>query len=121
MTGGNGVTDPRALLLLAAGFVVWSSAFVLLYAGLSVGCAFGWDRVVLGGTSAVRLGLLLVWAGHIAALAALVIYTHRRAMRATGGSRPSAFTLRLALALSVAALVATVWTGLAIPVATLCA
>lgn len=39
----------QSLLLLVAGFVVWSVGFVLLYALQAVGCALGWDwhRIVL--------------------------------------------------------------------------
>ncbi|RAI43110.1 hypothetical protein [Rhodoplanes roseus] len=116
MTQAARITPPRALLLLVAGFVVWSSAFVWLYGGLSVGCAFGWDRITLAGTSALRLGLLLIWLVHVAALGWLLAYS--RAVRQAGRSPP--FVTTAATALTVVALIATVWTGLAIPATTLC-
>src|SRR5690606_26328188 len=34
--------ERRALLLLVAGFTVWSVAFVVLYGLQAIGCAFGW-------------------------------------------------------------------------------
>ncbi len=36
--------DMRALILLIAGFTIWSAAFVLLYALQALGCAFGWGE-----------------------------------------------------------------------------
>ena len=118
MTGDGPVTAPRPVLLLVAGFVAWSSAFVLLYAGLSMGCALGWDRVTLGPISLLRLGLLLLWSGHLVVLACLIIASRRRAAAERAG--PAAFILKAAVAGSVAAFVATVWTGMVIPAATMC-
>ncbi|KKB08600.1 hypothetical protein [Devosia chinhatensis] len=34
----------RALMLLIAGFTLWSGAFVLLYALQALGCAYGWGE-----------------------------------------------------------------------------
>ncbi|KQN71542.1 hypothetical protein [Devosia sp. Leaf64] len=36
--------DLRALLLLIAGFTVWSLAFVVLYGLQALGCAYGWPN-----------------------------------------------------------------------------
>jgi hypothetical protein len=36
--------DQRALVLLVAGFVVWSAGFVGLYALQALGCAYGWPQ-----------------------------------------------------------------------------
>ncbi|SMQ85371.1 hypothetical protein SAMN06295905_2648 [Devosia lucknowensis] len=36
--------DIKALVWLAAGFTVWSVAFVLLYALQALGCAYGWPQ-----------------------------------------------------------------------------
>lgn len=55
------------LLLLAAGFAVWAIAFVALYAMLSVGCRFGWDRIdLVAGLSLQRAQLLVLFAIHLA-------------------------------------------------------
>lgn len=55
--------DKRALVLLLAGFTLWSLAFVLLYALQALGCAYGWGawhRPILIGACLVSL-LPLVW------------------------------------------------------------
>lgn len=55
--------DQRALVLLIAGFTLWSGAFVLLYALQALGCAYGWGdlhRPILIGAYLVSL-LPLVW------------------------------------------------------------
>lgn len=49
------------LLLATAAFAVWALAFVALYGGLSVGCAFGWPA------PALRAALLLGFAAALAA------------------------------------------------------
>lgn len=64
----------RALLMLGAGFTVWASAFVVLYAMLSVGCRFGWDGIELfAGLSLQRAQLIAILAVHLAAGAALAV------------------------------------------------
>lgn len=78
---------PRDLLWLAAGYVAWSAAFVTLYAGLSVGCAFGWDEVALiGPVSAQRVMLVVLFLLSVAACAWVVLLARRQlAMAARGG------------------------------------
>ena len=53
------VVPPRRLWGLAAGFVVWCSALVILYGLQGVGCAFGWStlRVLLILVLLVYLGV----------------------------------------------------------------
>jgi len=52
---------------MMAGFVVWSAAFVALYSVLSVGCAFGWDEILVMGSLSLQrvvlVALLLVSLG----------------------------------------------------------
>lgn len=55
-----------ALMLLVAGFTLWSGAFVLLYGVQALGCAYGWPhhRLVLIATylaSLAPLGWLAFW------------------------------------------------------------
>lgn len=53
----------RRLAPLALGFGIWALGFVVIYAVQGLGCAFGWDRVAVGGLSLLRLlvgGLVLV-------------------------------------------------------------
>jgi len=64
----------RWLLMLGAGFTVWASAFVALYAMLSVGCAFGWHQMELvAGVSVQRAQLIAILFVHLVAGAALVV------------------------------------------------
>lgn len=47
---------PLYLLLIPLGFIIWSIAFVTLYAVNAIGCAFGWD---IGVQRAVLIALTL--------------------------------------------------------------
>ena len=67
------------LLGLCAGLVVWTSAFVTLYAALSVGCAFGWEDRAFGPVSLQRGVLLAIWIAHLVAVAAILLWSRRRA------------------------------------------
>lgn len=51
--------SPRQLWWLAAGFGVWCSALVALYALHGIGCAFAWSA------SSLRLGLAVVLLAHL--------------------------------------------------------
>jgi hypothetical protein len=50
---------PRHLWWLAAGFGVWCSALVALYALQAIGCAFAWSA------GSLRLGLVVVLLAHL--------------------------------------------------------
>ncbi len=54
---------PRQLWLLAAGFLVWCSALVVLYALHAIGCAFGWQ------VGALRWSLAIVLLAHLIVIA----------------------------------------------------
>ncbi len=110
-------THPASLLLIAAGFIIWALAFTLLYGGLSVGCAFGWQAMTMAGGNLLRVVLLAIWAVHMIALVGLLIYCLR--LPRTGDSTP-AFTRKAAIGTTVAALVATLWTGFPIPALSQC-
>ena len=53
---------PRMLPWLVAGFTLWGSALVALYALHAIGCAFGWPSATL------RLWLTMILLAHLAAL-----------------------------------------------------
>jgi ACR3 family arsenite efflux pump ArsB len=50
---------PMRLWWLAAGFSIWCSALVALYALHAIGCAFGWSA------GSLRLGLAMVLLAHL--------------------------------------------------------
>lgn len=96
------------LLLLVSGLVIWSSAFVSLYALLSVGCAFGWEDRSVGPVSLQRAVLLAVWLAHLAAVGLLVAWTRRRMRRADADDELSGFFARTALAAALVSVAVTV-------------
>jgi hypothetical protein len=71
------VTEPVPvhMLWLAAGFVLWSSAFIALYGIQAVGCAYDWPLVL----HRAALGLVLV--AHLAALGLLIAKAPRERER----------------------------------------
>ncbi|UEM22884.1 hypothetical protein JL100_009110 [Skermanella mucosa] len=106
---------PGKLLLLVTGFLLWSSAFVVLYGVQGLGCRLGWDDVGLGPVSLNRGALLAVWALHVGLIAAMAaIQVRRRSADRGAADRGTAFIDRAGLALTFCALVATIWTGIPI-------
>lgn len=101
-------TRAQSLLALMAGFTAWSVAFVGLYAGLSIGCALGWNGVQIGPISLLRL---LLVGGFIVTLLALAAIARVLWRRAYGGDKSGTGLLVQASAwLAVAALAAGAFT-----------
>lgn len=104
-------TAPSAMLWFVAGFGIWGLCFALLYAAQATGCEWGWHEVPVGPVTLQRLLLGAILLAHAAALAVVLAIALRSWQRgrengAGGFIRTSAVTL------SLAALVATIWTGL---------
>ena len=104
------------LVLMAAGFGLWASAFVLLYSAASLGCELGWNRIGVGPISLLRTVLIGLWLVHMAALAWLFVYC----ARAARNGQPDHFVHRAAMYLTVAAIASTVWIGFALVVPSEC-
>ena len=62
MTARTCLLPPGHLWWLAAGFLVWGSALVVVYAVHGIGCTFAWS------TGPLRLGLALVLFAHLAVI-----------------------------------------------------
>lgn len=82
------------LLRMSAGLFIWCSAFVVIYAGLSLGCQ-NLDIPAEAGvlnplTGALVLAILL----HLAALIALLIQHRRRPVQAASGEEARSRRLR---------------------------
>lgn len=90
---------PSRLLLLVTGFIVWSFAFVALYALNAIGCAFGWDA---GFQRAVLVGVFLAHAAFLVWFSMAVMRLLRRA-----GNEPERMLAYAGLGLTVAALAST--------------
>jgi len=111
----------RGLWFLVAGFAVWASALAMLYGFQALGCELGWDAAVLGPVSGLRLLLSVIWAAHLVVLAWLYGLCLRRAAQGWFGRSPTAsFLSRAGIAITAAAFVATIVTGVAMPGATMC-
>lgn len=111
-------TAPPALLWFVAGFIVWSIAFVALYAVQALGCEWGWHLRDVGPVSKQHLVLGAIFAGHVAVIVLLSLIAWR--WWSGNGNGASGFIRIAAVALSVSALVATIWTGLPAVVLTAC-
>lgn len=102
------------VLLLAAGFAIWSSAFASLYGLSGIGCAMGWDQILAGPVSMLRLALSAVWLAHCGAGLWLARYAARRRHLRRDMFTDGAYRL------SLAALAASVATGAPGMVLSLC-
>ena len=72
---------PRRLWWLVAGFGVWCSALVFLYAVHAIGCAFAWPA------GALRLALAIVLLLHLIAIG--LMWRDRRAASSDPGFEPT--------------------------------
>lgn len=93
---------PSRLWWLAAGFVVWCSALVFLYALHALGCAFAWP------SGALRLTLVLVLAAHLIVIGWIGRACARADPDASG--EPATFLHSVIVWTTIAAFVATVLT-----------
>lgn len=93
-------------VMLTAGFVVWASAFVGLYAMLSVGCRFGWHEVPFAGMSVQRAQLIAILLLHVGAGVAVV---RMLGTRAAGEGQTAIFMRRAGYAAALAALASTLF------------
>lgn len=96
---------PRTWLLrLSAGFLLWSSCFVTLYAGLSLGCEAGWQQRSFAGINVLTAALAIAWAVHLGFIAELL-------RRQWHWRLDTALLARVVPVLLLVAFVATVWIG----------
>ncbi|WP_116654120.1 hypothetical protein [Pelagibacterium sediminicola] len=91
---------PSRLLLLVVGFIVWSVAFIALYALNAIGCGFGWDA---GFQRALLIGLFAL---HTVVLGGFAVGIVRHLRGA--GFEPARTLAWAGLGLTVAALASTV-------------
>lgn len=90
---------------LLGGYLVWSTAFVMLYGLHGLACA-----LVAGDSAWLRLALGAVWLVHVAVGILLLIWLRRRARGA--GDETGRFVAQVAVTLAAAGSFATAWTGL---------
>ena len=92
--------------VLLGGYVLWSAAFVALYAVHGAGC----ELVEPGRRGALRIALAAAWLAFVAAGIALAAAVIRR--RRAGATPPRRFLAAVAAGLAVTGAIATAWTGL---------
>lgn len=112
MTGqssGTSRVSGMAVLHALYGLGVWAICFVVLYAGVSIGCGTSLPGHNIGPINGLTAVLVALWVLHVGVSACLVIRANR-ALRAGHSSR--CFMQRLTLFLHSTAFVATVAAGL---------
>jgi hypothetical protein len=101
----------RPFLMLLSGFVLWSVAFVVLYAVQALGCRLAWDGISLAGPlglhRAVLVGLFAAFAVLQVLLYLLLRKSPKAVHRETG---PRLFAAQAAAHLGLVALGAAIFT-----------
>ncbi|MFZ6761967.1 hypothetical protein [Pseudoroseomonas sp. WGS1072] len=109
------------ILVATGAFILWSLAFLALYVAVSLGCAWGWDRPWDGaggfGLSLQRLVALGVWGLHLLLLAGLLAWAWAPGPLDNGERQ---FRRVLAIGGAAFGLLATLWTGLPVFLASDC-
>lgn len=100
----SGAVPPRRLWWLLAGFGIWCSALVIIYALHAVGCAFGWS------TGPLRLALAIVVFAHVAMISWLWRGLANPGSAAADTSEASAFIRTVSIWSLIAALATVVFT-----------
>ncbi len=105
----NSMPHGRALLRTCAGLGIWASCFVLLYAGLSLGCASFLAGLHVLGIPILNVLLTLLWLAHVLWAGVLLRDAWRHRHAHSDVSR--LFAARLTWMLGIVGLLATVVTG----------
>jgi hypothetical protein len=107
------------LLLAIFAFVVWSGAFLVIYAAQATGCSLNWQNSILASWgSSLRVLLVLLFAASLAAVVGVYVLLHRSASPA---SETSMFLHRVATSVSIAAVFSTAFCFAGVFWLTLCA
>ncbi|MET1756085.1 hypothetical protein ABVV53_11550 [Novosphingobium sp. RD2P27] len=102
-----------ALLRAVSGLIVWAVAFSALYGLQGLGCALGWDAMMVGPIQLGRAALIALWLAFVAVQAWMIWHFSHH----THGSM---FLNRLAVAIAVIGWVATIYTGVPVVTTSMC-
>ena len=109
----RGRGEGRSVLLVAAGFGLWSLAFLLLYSFQAVGCRLGWQEFeVMGAVTLQRAVLVGLFAAGIATH--LLLWRLLRQRETKSARAEEGFARIVATDLAVAALGASLFCFLAV-------
>lgn len=101
----------RKMLFMLSGWLIWSSCFVALYAGVYLGCEY--MTVPADQLSGLNAMLALIWLVHLAILLPFVWRSWTRLKAHAGQQRNERpFIPTITFALNTTALVGTVWVGI---------
>lgn len=105
---------------MALGFGIWIAGFSLLYAVQATGCEFAWQQVrLLGQITALHALLYGLFAAHMAGLLWLLAHC-RRKLATTANGTSGAFLWQASACLTLAAIAALIWIGMALPLPSAC-
>jgi uncharacterized membrane protein YeiB len=108
------------LLLAISAFVVWSGAFLTIYAVQATGCSLDWQSGNLGAwTSPLRLLLITMMVASVAAVVVILLRQLRSRLKAPV-SETSSFIDGVAIYVSIAALFSTAFCFTGVVWLTLC-
>lgn len=111
----------RPFLMLLSGFVLWSVAFVVLYAVQALGCRLAWDAIPLAGPIGLhRAVLVALFAGFVALHLLLYLLLRRSPEAAEREPGPSRFAAQASTHLGLVALGAAVFTFFGVSWLTTC-
>ena len=111
----------RPFLLLLSGFVLWSVAFVVLYAVQALGCRLAWHVVPLAGPIGLHRAVLIVIFAGFVALHLLLYWLLRNAPEAAAHEKgPRSFAAQASAHLGLVALGAAVFTFFGVSWLTTC-
>ena len=113
--------EMSGIMWMIAGFIIWASALLTLYAFLSIGCLLGWQGVPFGPLSLQRLLLLLIWIAHAVAIIAVFLARRHYAPQELQPEGARLFIAEATWASTSAAFAATLWTGAPVLHASPCA
>lgn len=102
-----------ALLRAVSGLIVWAVAFSALYGLQGLGCALGWDAIMVGPLQLGRAALIALWLGFLA-LHSWMIW-HFAVQDPVG-----TFLSRMAVAIAIIGWVATIYTGVPVVITSMC-
>lgn len=108
----------QGFLFMALGFAVWMAALSVLYGAQATGCELALQRVRLGPFTLLHAVLLILFAIHMGALLWLLARCRRKLASATGSL--DGFLWRASSYLTFAAIAATLWIGMALPLPSVC-
>lgn len=112
----NRTSAYREIAGLLAGFTLWAAAFVALYAGHGYACSVGAGEAAPAAARPLLIGTLVLF---IVAHAALAAWLWQR-FRAGADTKAVRQTRLWSFVLAMAALPATLWTGLPVLTLSLC-